>query len=179
MNKKLQEIKGRFETDLKYKLSNMRADTIELLKSITLTFAEAKRIEHNVYEVYKGKVSLDVKMPLDSYFDKLDSIISKLLENKVPKDLDEAHSLLENLLSDEDLNYIDRHILKKEDMIEYHNNLGRHLRNIWRLWSKSYFYEYMLKFDYEHPDDMSHFILETFWNKRHNIGEFNNENKTL
>lgn len=179
MNKELQEIKERFETDLKYKLSNMRKDTFELLKSITITFAEARRIEFNVYEVYKGKVSLGIKMPLESYFDKLNSIISKRLKNKVPKNLSEAHDFLEhNILSKGDLNYIDNKVLKKEDMIIYHDSLGRYLRNTWGLWSKSYFYKYMLKFGYTHPDEMSHYILETFWNKRHKIQEFNNENKS-
>lgn len=54
-----------------------------------------------------------------------------------------------------------------EGMIEFHAYLGRYVRNKW-LWNKTILFKYFQNFGLQHPDDMSHYILKAFWQKRHN-----------
>jgi hypothetical protein len=75
----------------------------------------------------------------------------------VPKTVDEAISTLEKILSDEDREY-----LLKNGAISMHDSLGRWIRNEWGLWTGSELKNELEKKGFEHPDDMSNYIIEEF-----------------
>ena len=82
----------------------------------------------------------------------------------VPKTVDEAISTLEKILSDEDREY-----LLKNGAISMHESLGRWIRNEWGLWTGSELKNELKKKGFEHPDDMSNYIIEEFikyWNNK-------------
>ena len=82
----------------------------------------------------------------------------------VPKTVDEAISTLEKILSDEDREY-----LLKNGAISMHDSLGRWIRNEWGLWTGSELKNELKKKGFEHPDDMSNYIIEEFvkyWNNK-------------
>ena len=82
----------------------------------------------------------------------------------VPKTVVEAISTLEKILSDEDREY-----LLKNGAISMHNSLGRWIRNEWGLWTGSELKNELKKKGFEHPDDMSNYIIEEFikyWNNK-------------
>lgn len=82
----------------------------------------------------------------------------------VPKTVDEAISTLEKILSDEDREY-----LLKNGAISMHHSLGRWIRNEWGLWTDSELKNELKKKGFEHPDDMSNYIIEEFikyWNNK-------------
>lgn len=82
----------------------------------------------------------------------------------VPKTIDEAISMLEKILSDEDREY-----LLKNGAISMHHSLGRWIRNEWGLWTGSELKNELKKKGFEHPDDMSNYIIEEFikyWNNK-------------
>ena len=85
-------------------------------------------------------------------------------EIPIPKTVDEAISTLEKILSDEDRDY-----LFENGAISTHNSLGRWIRNEWGLWTKSELKNELKKKGFEHPDDMSNYIIEEFikyWNNK-------------
>ena len=85
-------------------------------------------------------------------------------EVPVPKTVDEAISTLEKILSDEDREY-----LLKNGAISMHDSLGRWIRNEWGLWTGSDLKNELKKKGFEHPDDMSNYIIEEFikyWNNK-------------
>lgn len=75
----------------------------------------------------------------------------------IPKTVNEAISTLEKILSDEDREY-----LLKNGAISMHNSLGRWIRNEWGLWTGSELKNELRKKGFEHPDDMSNYIIEEF-----------------
>lgn len=82
----------------------------------------------------------------------------------IPKTVDEAISTLEKILSDEDRDY-----LLENGAISMHNSLGRWIRNEWGLWTDSELKNELKKKGFEHPDDMSNYIIEEFikyWNSK-------------
>lgn len=82
----------------------------------------------------------------------------------VPKTVNEAISTLEKILSDEDKEY-----LLKNGAISAHSSLGRWIRNEWGLWTDSKLKDELKKKGFEHPDDMSNYIIEEFikyWNNK-------------
>ncbi len=85
-------------------------------------------------------------------------------EIPVPKTVDEAISILEKILSDEDREY-----LLENGAISMHDSLGRWIRNEWGLWTDSELKNELRKKGFEHPDDMSNYIIEEFikyWNNK-------------
>jgi len=77
----------------------------------------------------------------------------------IPNNLKEAIKELDTELLDEDKEYILEH-----GSLAVHHSLGRWIRNNWGLWNEEYT---ELKKDlrergYEHPDDMSNYIIEKF-----------------
>jgi hypothetical protein len=88
----------------------------------------------------------------------------KRSEIPIPKTVDEAISTLEKILSDEDREY-----LLKNGAISMHDSLGRWIRNEWGLWTGSELKNELKKKGFEHPDDMSNYIIEEFikyWNNK-------------
>lgn len=51
----------------------------------------------------------------------------------------------------------------ERDIIFYHDNLGRWLRNNWGLWGGSRLFKYFSEKGIHHPDDMSGIILTSYW----------------
>ena len=77
----------------------------------------------------------------------------------IPNNLKEAIKELDKELLDEYKEYLLEH-----GSLAVHHSLGRWIRNTWRLWNKE---DTELKKDlrergYEHPDDMSNYIIEKF-----------------
>lgn len=76
----------------------------------------------------------------------------------IPKNLEEALSILNEVVSDEDKEY-----LKENGAISAHFSLGMWIRNNFGLWENSEFYEYLFnKVGLTHPDDMSNYVIEEF-----------------
>jgi hypothetical protein len=85
-----------------------------------------------------------------------------MIENYIPKDLEECFIELEKSLIDED--YLAIKNGKEEDMVSYHHSLGRDLRNEWGLWKgDSDLCKWFNEKGIHHPDDMSAIILDSFW----------------
>ena len=78
-------------------------------------------------------------------------------EIPIPKTVDEAISTLEKILSKEDRDY-----LLENGAISMHDSLGRWIRNEWGLWTDSDLKNELWKKGFEHPDDMSNYIIEEF-----------------
>lgn len=93
----------------------------------------------------------------------VDDHVGVIYTMPTPTTLDEAILALDNLLGDEDRNYLST--CKDENKAAYrlHHSLGRHLRNEWGLWSGSTLAKH-LREDHKvtHPDDMSHFVIVTY-----------------
>ena len=98
----------------------------------------------------------------DGMYNKEES--EKESEIPIPKTIDEAISTLEKILSDEDREY-----LLKNGAISMHDSLGRWIRNEWGLWTGSELKNELKKKGFEHPDDMSNYVIEEFikyWNNK-------------
>ena len=95
--------------------------------------------------------------------------------NYVPRDINDCHQVLNNLLTNRLLEEIKQVPLEK-NMVIYHESLGRTLRNSWGLWNNSRLAIYFQKLGVNHPDHMSSIILQTFWCHLNNK-PFNLENK--
>lgn len=74
-----------------------------------------------------------------------------------PNNLKQAVAELDNVLTDDDKEYI-----KKHDAISLHHTLGRWIRNEWGLWTGSPLKECLTKRGFNHPDDMSNHIIEEY-----------------
>jgi hypothetical protein len=78
----------------------------------------------------------------------------------IPKTLDEAFVALDDLLSEEDREFIQQTKDSERVAIRLHHTLGRHLRNEWGFWRNSELAQHITReHGLVHPDDMSHFIL--------------------
>jgi len=78
-------------------------------------------------------------------------------EIPIPKTVDEAVKTLANIVSKEDRDY-----LLENGAISMHHSLGRWIRNEWGLWTDSELKNELKKKGFEHPDDMSNYIIEEF-----------------
>lgn len=97
-----------------------------------------------------------------------DEIAGEKLAHPWPTTLDEAVEALDRMLVDEDRDFM----LKSQEPVEniiadLHHSLGRHLRNTWGLWHESPLAKHIKETrGVEHPDDMSHVIIEYFCNRK-------------
>lgn len=84
-------------------------------------------------------------------------------EIKIPNNLLECFEQLDKMLSDsEDADWF-KATEEEEAISQSHHGLGRWIRNNWGLWSKdSKLYDYLLKLELSHPDDMSSVILTSY-----------------
>jgi hypothetical protein len=83
-----------------------------------------------------------------------------------PCNISETHTRLRAMLPDSILADISSGT--EPELSKYHMGLGRWIRNSWNLWKGGCLADYM--FDtlrIFHPDDMSGFLLESFWNSLH------------
>ena len=78
---------------------------------------------------------------------------------RIPATIEEALDILDDVLTEEDKEY-----LVKNGAISVHLSLGMWIRNEWKLWEPvdSDIKTYLKKEGYEHPDDMSNYIIEEF-----------------
>lgn len=81
--------------------------------------------------------------------------------NELPKNLDDCFSMLESELCSGDLECIVE--MKQEDLLRFHHNLGRWIRNNYKLWEEGPLTSYFNDMGIHHPDDMSGIIIESFW----------------
>jgi hypothetical protein len=91
------------------------------------------------------------------------------MENKIPKNLEEALTWLYRDLDDESLSTVKN--MKDEDELtgSLHRTWGQAIRNEWGLWDKeSSLHKYFKKLGINHADDMSGIIMTTFWRKLNN-----------
>jgi hypothetical protein len=89
------------------------------------------------------------------------------MNTKLPANLDEALIQLEQVLNEEDLNYI-RSSTTEDAMNIFHFSLGMSIRNNWRLWKDGALKNWFNIIGIQHADDMSGIILTSFWRKLHN-----------
>ncbi len=85
-------------------------------------------------------------------------------EVPTPRTVDEAVKTLAKIVSKEDRDY-----LLENGAISMHHSLGRWIRNEWGLWTDSELKNELRKKGFEHPDDMSNYIIEEFikyWNNK-------------
>lgn len=78
-----------------------------------------------------------------------------------PSNLEECFKKLERDLSLDDLTAIPK--LSKQQLCRLHNNLGRWIRNNFKLWEGGPLKDYFEGLGLHHPDDMSGVIIESFW----------------
>lgn len=76
-------------------------------------------------------------------------------------------ALMEELSPQEQMEFIKS---SKKDLVKYHHNLGRWIRNSWGLWEEdSSLCLHMKSLGFRHADDMSHSILKEFWNRLNHL----------
>jgi hypothetical protein len=86
------------------------------------------------------------------------------LDSSLPRDLDDAHERLLVLLPDSVVQHM--RAGSEANMVSYHFGLGMWMRNYWGLWSRrSHLYWYFDSLGIHSPDEISGFILSTFWRK--------------
>ena len=137
-------------------------------------------------ETYKGKkiakIKTEVEKKCNELYEKINSLTSefkqyskfkgllsreeseKKSEIPIPKTVDEAVKTLGKIVSKEDRDY-----LLENGAISMHNSLGRWIRNEWGLWTDSELKNELKSKGFEHPDDMSNYIIEEFikyWNNK-------------
>lgn len=106
-------------------------------------------------EVEKSKRMLEIALNLEEPEEE---------GSEIPKTVEEAVTTLERILSDEDREY-----LLENGAISMHDSLGRWIRNEWGLWTGSELKDELMDKGFNHPDDMSNYIIEEFikyWNSK-------------
>ena len=83
----------------------------------------------------------------------------------IPKDLEDCFVELEKMLSPALIAEMKES--SEQNMIRYHHNLGRWIRNFWGLWAGSRLFTYFNQLGIHHPDDMSGIVLTSFWRRLH------------
>ena len=78
---------------------------------------------------------------------------------KIPNNLEQAIEYLDGLLQEEDKVYLLEH-----GALSVHHSLGRWIRNNWGLWNEenNKLKVNLKKLGFEHPDDMSNYIIEQY-----------------
>ena len=84
----------------------------------------------------------------------------------IPNNLGQAILKLDKSLSQDDKEY-----LLKNGALSVHHSLGRWIRNNWNLWNEedNELKTNLKKLGYEHPDDMSNYIIEQYIEHLKNI----------
>ena len=118
---------------------------------------------HSHHFDYRGLIEkgLALEAPLEMY-NKEES--EKGSEVPIPKTVDDAVKTLAKIISKEDRDYI-----LENGAISVHHSMGRWIRNEWGLWTGSELKNELKKKGFEHPDDMSNYIIEEFikyWNNK-------------
>lgn len=86
--------------------------------------------------------------------------------NKVPSSLEEAFDILDELISEEEVQEL-RSMSLDSFIGRTHHGMGRWLRNNWNLWKEEGpLYDYFVDLGLEHADDMSGVILTSYWRKK-------------
>ncbi len=96
-----------------------------------------------------------IKVLTDTWMD----IRKKKPKNKIPKNLEECFTFLDNILSNED-----KEKARKDPEFgrKVHHSLGRMLRNDWYLWRGGKLKDYFNELGIWHADDMSGIILTSY-----------------
>ena len=88
------------------------------------------------------------------------------MNETIPNNLEQAIEYLDKLLQEEDKEYLFKeYILQLEKAaLSVHYSLGRWIRNNWGLWNEedNELKANLKKLGYEHPDDMSNYIIEQY-----------------
>lgn len=80
----------------------------------------------------------------------------------IPQTIEEVIPAFDKLLNEKDKQ--DLINSKEDDLITYHNDLGRYIRNNWGLWTKGTLFVVMSELGFTHPDDMSQSLIREYWN---------------
>ncbi len=105
---------------------------------------------------YRGLIPMGLALEApEGMYNKKES--EKRNEIPIPKTVDEAVKTLAKIVSKEDRDYI-----LENGAISVHDSLGRWIRNEWGLWTGSKLKNELKKKGFEHPDDMSNYIIEEF-----------------
>ena len=87
----------------------------------------------------------------------------------IPANIDEAMVELDGeILSYEDREYL-MSLSEEEFLCDTHHTLGAYLRNAWGLWFNSRLAQHLRALGISHPDDMSAYILATYYCHWHNL----------
>lgn len=90
-------------------------------------------------------------------------------ENQIPCDLNTTLKALNLLLNAEEKKMF-YELSEKEFIAKTHHTLGRHIRNVWKLWDeKSKMYKWFKSIEIWHADDMSGMILTTYYRITHGL----------
>lgn len=82
-------------------------------------------------------------------------------EPYIPKNILDAINQLDSILKTDDKKEFKK--TKKTELSKFHMRLGMSLRNGWGLWSGSRLSKYFQKNGIGHPDEMSGFIINSYW----------------
>lgn len=86
--------------------------------------------------------------------------------SKIPTNLQEAFDLLDEMVSDSEIQEIQGMSLNTF-VGGTHQGIGRWLRNNWDLWKgEGPLYHYFVELGLEHADDMSGFLLTSYWRSK-------------
>lgn len=80
----------------------------------------------------------------------------------IPENVEDCLLTLNKILKEKDIETLKK-LKSREDVIEFHHGLGTWLRNNWGLWGGSRLQQYLLRKGLDHPDNMSHLILEFYY----------------
>lgn len=86
---------------------------------------------------------------------------------KKPSNVLEAFEVLDSIFAEPTAKAMFAEIKEAEDMICFHTNLGRAMRNDWGLWQDSDLATVLRERGLSHADDMSHAILVSYWQYKH------------
>jgi len=83
-----------------------------------------------------------------------------------PETLEACHARLLAEMPKDEIERI-KGMTNMSQMIVYHFGGGMRMRNEWGLWAGSPLYWHLWRKGFRHPDDMSGYILDTFWCRLH------------
>jgi len=128
----------------------------EMLETTALCFSHAIDWLNAHHFDYRGLISMGLALEApDGMYNKEES--EKVSEITIPKTVDEAVKTLAKIISKEDKDYI-----LENGAISMHDSLGRCIRNEWGLWTGSELKDELMNKGFNHPDDMSNYIIEEF-----------------
>lgn len=109
-----------------------------------------------LFESYPEAVEFGIKCCIDFVLARVCRVVFR------PDSLDKVFEIIDGNISQDDKKYIEDNGMP----LAYHSTLGRWIRNSFELWtldeSNPELYKILSKKGYEHPDDMSNFILEEY-----------------